>query len=99
MDYVVNDAWRAARDRKLYKMLDPDQPAWLVSEQVMPQTDEVLFDVVHHWGPDGWTRRRYLYDTVGNVMHFRGTSPIDDAELVKMKPEHRIPHHRFLQQR
>ena len=85
--------WRATRDRKMFTMLDPDEPAWLVEEEVVEADEVVYYTIVHRWKPGGWARRRYTYDIPGNVIHFRGSSPVDDSELSKMKPEQRIPHH------
>jgi hypothetical protein len=84
--------WRARRDRKLFTMLDPNEPAWLVDEQVEASLESVVFDVVHRWYPYRWARRRFLYDIPGDVMHFRGATPIDDSELSKLKPEQRLRH-------
>jgi hypothetical protein len=84
------DNWRARRDAKLHTMLDPEEPAWLVEEKVNEKDETVIFDIVHRWPPHGWARRRYLYDIVGDVMHFRGTAPLDDGELPKLKREQRI---------
>lgn len=84
------EPWRARRDRKLFKMLDPDEPAWLVEEEVHEEDEVVYYSVVHRWLPAGWQRRRYTYDLVSDVVHFRGTTALDDSELTKMKPEQRI---------
>ena len=93
MESRLDEGWRANRDRKMFQMLDPDEPAWMVEEEVRPQEEVVRYAIVHRWKPGGWARRRYTYDTVGDVIHFRGTSPVEDNELAKMKPEQRIAHH------
>ena len=85
--------WRIKRDGKMFKMLDPDEPAWLVEETVNEDDEIVTYTIVHRWKPGGWARRRYTYDMFGNVIHFRGTSPVNDSEMAKMKPEQRIYHH------
>ena len=89
----MTEIWRERRDTKLATMLDPDEPAWLVSEEEVPEDEVVYFNVVHRWPYAGWGIRRFTYDTVSDVVHFRGTQSIDDAELVKMKPEQRILAH------
>lgn len=82
--------WRERRDAKLAQILDPDEAAWLISEEEIPEKELVIFSVVHRWPFSGWAERRYSYDTVSDVFHFRGVEPIADGELVKMKPEQRI---------
>lgn len=99
MNTDASAEWRTALTQKIYRMLDPDAPAWLTEERVDLESETVILEIVHHWGPNGWGRRRYLYDIFGDVMHFRGTTSVDDAELVKMKPEQRIRHQQFLQGR
>ena len=89
----TQEEWRMNRDRKLFRMLDPDEPAWLVEETVNQDDEIATYTVVHRWKPGGWARRRYTYDIFSNVIHFRGTSPVDDSEMAKMKPEQRIEHH------
>jgi hypothetical protein len=92
MNPQTDDSWRARRDRKLFTMLKASEPAWLVDEQVEASHESVVFDVVHRWYPHRWARRRFLYDIPGDVMHFRGATPIDDSELSKLKPEQRLRH-------
>ena len=87
---TVVENWRERRDAKLYLMLNPEEPAWLVSESVDAAAEVVLFDVVHRWAPQGWQRRRYLYDMISDVIHFRGSSALSDAEITKLKPEQRL---------
>lgn len=82
--------WRTARDRKLVRMLDPDEPAWMLMEEMREEEEIVVFTVVHRWGPDGWARRRFSYDFISDILHFRGTSPVSDSELATMKPEQRL---------
>ncbi len=90
------DAWRMNRDRKLFKMLDPDEPAWLVDEEVALPNEAVFYTVVHRWNKHGWARRHFMYDIPGDVVHFRGSTPVNESDLPKMKPEQRIKHHRVL---
>ncbi len=96
MQLVEEALWRQRRDHKLFKMLDPDEPAWLVEEEVHPEQEVAYYTIVHRWKPGGWARRRYTYDLVGDVVHFRGTTPLSDSELVKMKPEQRLHHPRVV---
>ncbi|MDQ4075993.1 MAG: hypothetical protein M3220_07080 [Chloroflexota bacterium] len=91
-----NEAWRARRDRKMFRMLDPDEPAWLVEEEVNEEDQVVYYSVVHRWNPGGWQRRRYTYDMVADVIHFRGAVLIDDSEITTMKPEQRLHHHNIV---
>ena len=84
------ELWREKRDRKLFRMLDPDEPAWLVEESVHPEDEVAYFTVVHRWSPGGWARRRYTYDLVSDVMHFRGTTAVSDDELTQLAPERRL---------
>lgn len=90
MSLKADPNWRLARDSKLVRMLDPDEPAWLVGEEMHEEDEIVVFTVVHRWGPDGWSRRRYSYDFVSDVLHFRGASPVSDSELAAMKAEQRL---------
>ncbi|MBA3532500.1 MAG: hypothetical protein H0T73_11305 [Ardenticatenales bacterium] len=94
MEAALLEGWRASRDRKLMKMLDPDEPAWLMEEDVQVAKEEVYYTVVHRWMPGGWARRHYTYDMVSDVIHFRGTTPLDDSDILKMKPDQRILHHK-----
>lgn len=93
MEKGISEMWRARRDSKLFKMLDPDEPAWMVEENVDESKEIVQFTIVHRWAPGGWARRRYSYDMVGDVLHFRGTTAVEDSELAKLKPDQRIAHH------
>ncbi|MGB0386091.1 MAG: hypothetical protein ACPGWR_14890 [Ardenticatenaceae bacterium] len=93
MQDKTSEEWRIHRDRKMFKMLDPDEPAWLVEEDVYLEDEMVTYTIVHRWKPGGWARRRYTYDTFSDVIHFRGTSPVDDSQMAKIKPEQRIYHH------
>ena len=92
MDESQIDQWRAARDRKMFDMLDPDEPAWLVSDELRPEDQLLDYTVVHRWAPGGWARRRYTYDYIGDVVHFRGSSFVGDSEIANMKREQRIRH-------
>lgn len=93
MDIRAADPWRTSRDTKLYRMLDPDEPAWLVEEEVRERDEVVYFTVVHRWKSGGWARRHYTYDLVSDVIHFRGSTALGDSDIAKMKPEQRLPHH------
>lgn len=90
MEQEILDHWRERRDRKLKAMLNPGEPAWLISEEIELPKERVRYDIVHRWGPDGWALRRYTYDMVADVVHFRGTSPLSDTEVSKLRPEQRI---------
>jgi hypothetical protein len=92
MSNDTNQRWRAERDHKMFKMLDKNEPAWLVEEEVYEEKEVVYYTIVHRWKPGGWARRRYTYDTFADVIHFRGTSPVNDKEMAKMKPDQRIFH-------
>lgn len=89
-DHTTMD-WRARRDARVLTMLDPDHPAWLIEEGKKPsRLDMEFFTLIHYWEPGGWARRHYMYDTVADVVHFWGTTPLDVTELSKLKPEHRF---------
>ena len=90
MEQHLLDTWLEKRNTKLQAMLNPDDPAWLVREVVDEPSEMMSFDVVHRWSSEGWAVRRYTYDMVADVLHFRGTSPVNDADISKMKPEQRI---------
>lgn len=90
MEQHLLNTWIERRNQKLKVMLNPDDPAWLVREVVDEPSETVSFDVVHRWDSEGWAVRRYTYDMVASVLHFRGTSPVSDADIAKMKPEQRI---------
>lgn len=85
--------WRERRDQKMAAMLDPDEPAWLVDENVEEKSSMIFFAIVHRWAPGGWARRLYMYDPTGHVLHFRGTTPLEESDLVKLKAEQRFLHH------
>jgi hypothetical protein len=93
MEKLEQPNWREHRDRKLARMLDPDEPAWLVEEVVDEERGVMYFDVVHRWQPGGWQLRRFTYDTVADVLHFRGARLLGDEALTRMKPEQRIRAH------
>jgi len=71
---------KAGRDRKLAIVLQGTRPAWIVDEQASPTRNECVFDVVYRYG-DRWVQRRYTYDAEVDVLHFRGETPFDEAEL------------------
>ena len=89
----MSEFWRERRDAKLAKILDPDEAAWLVAEEIIPEKELVIFSVVHRWPFSGWATRQFSYDTVSNVFHFRGSTLLADGDLVKMKAEQRIYSH------
>ncbi len=93
---VSNETWRNARDQKMFRMLDPDEPAWLVQEEVHREKEVVFYEIVHRWQPGGWQRRRYTYDMISDVIHFRGAVNMDDSDITKIKVEQRL-HHPALQ--
>ncbi len=92
MEQTIVEHWRERRDAKLRTMLNPDEPAWLVSEEIELPKERVHFAIIHRWGADTWAVRRYIYDMVADVMHFNGTSNVSDSEISKLKPEQRFPH-------
>lgn len=87
---TVVETWRERRDLKLFTMINPEEPAWLVREMADDAAEVVLFDIVHRWSPHGWQRRRYSYDMISDVIHFRGSSAVNDSDLTKLKPEQRL---------
>ncbi len=93
MNQSNHQNWRLRRDHKILNMLDPHEPAWLVEEDVQEENEVAYYTIVHRWRPGGWARRHYTYDIPGNVIHFRGSTALDDANITKMKPQQRIHHH------
>lgn len=80
------ERFRAARDAKLAPVLPDEEPVWLVEEDESAVREQLHFAIISRW--DGvWKRRRYLYDPVGNVLHFRGERLLSHDERSKLKPE------------
>lgn len=84
------EGWQARRDAKLFIMLNPEEPAWLLNEEVDEASETVLFEVAHRWPPQGWQKRRYNYDMISDVIHFRGAEPLGDGEVTRLKAAQRL---------
>jgi hypothetical protein len=82
----VLDTWRANRDAKLRPVLPDGEPVWLLEESQDFQKEMMLFSVITRWYKSDWIRRRYFYDPVGNVLHFRGERTLTHEERAKLKP-------------
>lgn len=80
-------AWRAARDAKVRVLIDEKYPAWLLNETIDEENQTIQFDLVHYWPPHGWQRRHYTYEVEPDVLHFRGTTPVNAEERMKLKKE------------
>ena len=90
MKPISMEGWQARRDAKLFPMLNPEEPAWLLNQVVDEASETVLFEVAHRWPPQGWQKRRYNYDMISDVIHFRGADQLSDGEVTKLKPEQRL---------
>lgn len=81
------EQWRRGWRAKLRRVVHQGEPIWLLKEEINPQDEVIYLTVVSRW-EGRWMRRRYTYDVVGDVLHFRGELPISHDERAKLKPEH-----------
>jgi|SRR5690606_25928601 len=86
MNVMETETQRPAWLAKLRTVVNPGEPVWLVKEEINPDAEMIYLTVVSRWGGT-WMRRRYTYDIVGNVLHFRGQLPLSHEEYAKLKPE------------
>ncbi|HYN88764.1 MAG TPA: hypothetical protein VER55_09550 [Ardenticatenaceae bacterium] len=88
MNTISLEPWQLGWREKVRRVLSPGEPAWLLKEQLGDYLGEplVFLTMVSRW-EGGWTRRTYTYDPVGDVLHYRGETPVSSAERGKLKPE------------
>lgn len=80
------EQWRRGWRAKLGRVVYPGEPAWLLKEEINTGDEVVYLTVVSRW-EGRWMRRRYTYDVVGEVLHFRGELPVSHDERTKLKSE------------
>lgn len=80
------DRWRRGWRAKLRRVVREGDPVWLLKEEIKTEDEVVYLTVVSRW-EGRWLRRRYTYDPIGDVLHFRGELPVSHDERAKLKPE------------
>ncbi len=88
MNTMSLEQWQAGWRNKVRKIMPEGEPVWLLKEQLGDYLGEplVFLTLVSRW--DGrWQRRNYTYDPTGDVLHYRGQTPVGTAERGKLKPE------------
>ncbi len=76
---------RALRDAKAHPHLVQYAPVWLVAEQVIPEEDAILFNVVFVHPYYGWINRRYRYDAFNDVLYHKGQNRISEQEALEIE--------------
>jgi hypothetical protein len=73
------------RDTKAKPHLNQYAPVWLVNQQIVPDDEAVLFNVVFLHKDYGWINRKYRYDGFNNVLYYRGQLSITEDNAVEIQ--------------
>jgi hypothetical protein len=71
------------RDNKAKPHLSQYAPVWLSEQQVVPDDEAVLFNIIFEHKDYGWVNRKYRYDGFNNVLYYRGQLCIDEEKAVE----------------
>jgi len=71
----------AEAKRSLAHIFRPNEHVWLVGTRYDPITPGWLIDLVRQGAAGRWVRQRYMFDEAAQVLHFRGETPLSDAEF------------------
>ena len=77
------------RDTKAKPHLNQYAPVWLNEQQIVPDDEAVLFNVIFQHKDYGWVNRKYRYDGFNNVLYYRGQLSITEetaAEIQNQEP-------------
>ncbi len=75
------------RNAKAIPHLEQYAPVWLINEQVNPQSDNVLFEVVFQHPYYGWVNRRYRYDAFNDVLYYLGETVVPEEKAVEIQEQ------------
>jgi len=75
------------RDAKARPHLEQYAPVWLVSEQVEPQAESVLFEVLFLHSYYGWVIRRYRYDAFNDVLYYLGEIVVPEEKAIEIQAQ------------
>ncbi len=75
------------RDEKVRPHLEQYAPVWMVNEQVMPEEDSVMFEVVFQNPYYGWVNRRYRYDAFNDVLYYLGETVVPEEQVIEIQEQ------------
>ncbi|MEO8607632.1 MAG: hypothetical protein ABI690_07115 [Chloroflexota bacterium] len=73
------------RDSKTKPHLSQYAPVWLEEQQIIPDDEAVLFNVIFEHKDYGWVNRKYRYDGFNNVLYYRGQLSISEEKAVAVQ--------------
>ena len=77
----------AKRDSKARPHLSQYAPVWLSDQQIVPDDEAVLFNVIFQHKDYGWVNRKYRYDSFNDVLYYRGQLTIPDEKSAEIQNE------------
>jgi hypothetical protein len=76
---------RQRRDAKVHPHLEQYAPVWLVDEIAHPEHEALQFEVVFYHLRDGWTKRRYRFDSFNNVLYYLGQTLLTEDQALEIE--------------
>jgi len=67
--------------RRLARTFRENERVWLLGTRYDPVLPGWLLDIVRQGATGRWVRQRYMFDEAAQILHFRGESPLSDAEF------------------
>jgi hypothetical protein len=67
--------------RLLARTLGRNAHVWLVGTRYDPVGPGWLLDIVRQGAIGRWVRQRYMFDEAAQVLHYRGETPLSNAEF------------------
>lgn len=75
------------RDAEAIPHLEQYSPVWMADEELMPEDESVLFNVVFQHNLYGWVQRRYKYDGFANVLYYLGEVTLSEEAALAFQSE------------
>ena len=75
------------RDAEAIPHLEQYAPVWLFDEKFLPDDESVIFSVVFQHNLYGWVKRRYKYDSFGDVLYYLGETVIPEDEALTLQSQ------------
>ena len=73
------------RDSKAKPHLSQYAPVWLDDQQIVPDDEAVLFNIIFEHKDYGWVNRKYRYDGFNDVLYYRGQLSITEEKAVNIQ--------------
>lgn len=83
MTTLYEEALLARRDAKTKPHLTQYAPVWIIEQQIIPEDDAVVFNVIFRHNQYGWVSRRYKFDGFNDVLYHKGQTVMSEAVAVE----------------